>query len=87
MQAKRKTMIVVGSAQGISAGVTSAFIERGYQRRRQPAQHHSIHLRREREGKHDSSFELTEPEVGLRDVLRAEILALDAVPALVGRAG
>jgi len=30
MQAKRKTMIVTGAAKGIGAGVTSAFIERGY---------------------------------------------------------
>jgi NAD(P)-dependent dehydrogenase (short-subunit alcohol dehydrogenase family) len=30
MQTKRKTMIVTGAAQGIVAGVTNAFIERGY---------------------------------------------------------
>jgi NAD(P)-dependent dehydrogenase (short-subunit alcohol dehydrogenase family) len=30
MQAKRKTMIVTGAGQGIGAGVTNAFIERGY---------------------------------------------------------
>jgi NAD(P)-dependent dehydrogenase (short-subunit alcohol dehydrogenase family) len=30
MQTKRKTMIVTGAAKGIGAGVTSAFIERGY---------------------------------------------------------
>src|SRR5271163_1162202 len=30
MQAKRKTMIVTGAARGIGAGVTNAFIERGY---------------------------------------------------------
>lgn len=30
MQLKRKTMIVTGAAKGIGAGVTSAFIERGY---------------------------------------------------------
>jgi len=30
MQTKRKTMIVTGAARGIGAGVTSAFIERGY---------------------------------------------------------
>jgi NAD(P)-dependent dehydrogenase (short-subunit alcohol dehydrogenase family) len=30
MQTKRKTMIVTGAAQGIGAGVTKAFIERGY---------------------------------------------------------
>lgn len=30
MQIKRKTMIVTGAAQGIGAGVTNAFIERGY---------------------------------------------------------
>src|SRR5580700_4677446 len=30
MQVKRKTMIVTGAAQGIGAGVTKAFIERGY---------------------------------------------------------
>jgi NAD(P)-dependent dehydrogenase (short-subunit alcohol dehydrogenase family) len=30
MQAKRKTMIVTGAAKGIGAGVTNAFIERGY---------------------------------------------------------
>lgn len=30
MQSKRKTMIVTGAAKGIGAGVTSAFIERGY---------------------------------------------------------
>ncbi len=30
MQMKRKTMIVTGAAKGIGAGVTSAFIERGY---------------------------------------------------------
>jgi NAD(P)-dependent dehydrogenase (short-subunit alcohol dehydrogenase family) len=30
MQTKRKTMIVTGAAQGIGAGVTNAFIERGY---------------------------------------------------------
>jgi NAD(P)-dependent dehydrogenase (short-subunit alcohol dehydrogenase family) len=30
MQTKRKTMIVTGAAEGIGAGVTNAFIERGY---------------------------------------------------------
>src|SRR5271154_1019094 len=30
MQTKRKTMIVTGAAKGIGAGVTYAFIERGY---------------------------------------------------------
>jgi NAD(P)-dependent dehydrogenase (short-subunit alcohol dehydrogenase family) len=30
MQAKGRTMIVTGAAQGIGAGVTNAFIERGY---------------------------------------------------------
>jgi len=30
MQVKRKTMIVTGAGQGIGAGVTNAFIERGY---------------------------------------------------------
>src|SRR6266404_5919809 len=30
MHAKRKTMIVTGAGQGIGAGVTNAFIERGY---------------------------------------------------------
>jgi NAD(P)-dependent dehydrogenase (short-subunit alcohol dehydrogenase family) len=30
MQIKRKTMIVTGAAKGIGAGVTNAFIERGY---------------------------------------------------------
>ena len=30
MQTKRKTMIVTGAAKGIGAGVTKAFIERGY---------------------------------------------------------
>src|SRR5580658_7461795 len=30
MLAKRKTMIVTGAGQGIGAGVTNAFIERGY---------------------------------------------------------
>ncbi len=30
MQEKRKTMIVTGAGQGIGAGVTNAFIERGY---------------------------------------------------------
>jgi NAD(P)-dependent dehydrogenase (short-subunit alcohol dehydrogenase family) len=30
MQAKSKTMIVTGASQGIGAGVTKAFIERGY---------------------------------------------------------
>ena len=30
MQTKRKTMIVTGAAKGIGAGLTSAFIERGY---------------------------------------------------------
>src|SRR3984957_468182 len=30
MQVKRKTMIVTGASQGIGAGVTKAFIERGY---------------------------------------------------------
>jgi NAD(P)-dependent dehydrogenase (short-subunit alcohol dehydrogenase family) len=30
MQTKRKTMIVTGAAKGIGAGVTTAFIERGY---------------------------------------------------------
>ena len=30
MQTKRKTMIVTGASQGIGAGVTNAFIERGY---------------------------------------------------------
>ncbi len=30
MHAKRKTMIVTGAGQGIGAGVTDAFIERGY---------------------------------------------------------
>ena len=30
MQMKRRTMIVTGAAKGIGAGVTSAFIERGY---------------------------------------------------------
>src|ERR1700735_2453847 len=30
MQTKRRTMIVTGAAKGIGAGVTSAFIERGY---------------------------------------------------------
>ncbi len=30
MQTKRKTIIVTGAAKGIGAGVTSAFIERGY---------------------------------------------------------
>jgi NAD(P)-dependent dehydrogenase (short-subunit alcohol dehydrogenase family) len=30
MPAKRKTMIVTGAAKGIGAGVTNAFIERGY---------------------------------------------------------
>ena len=30
MQTKRKTMIVTGAAKGIGAGVTNAFIERGY---------------------------------------------------------
>src|SRR5580698_4821792 len=30
MQTKRKTMIVTGAAKGIGAGVTRAFIERGY---------------------------------------------------------
>jgi NAD(P)-dependent dehydrogenase (short-subunit alcohol dehydrogenase family) len=29
MQTKRKTMIVTGAGQGIGAGVTNAFIERG----------------------------------------------------------
>ena len=30
MQTKRKTMIVTGAAKGIGAGVTTAFIDRGY---------------------------------------------------------
>ena len=30
MQEKRKTIIVTGAGQGIGAGVTNAFIERGY---------------------------------------------------------
>ena len=30
MQTKRKTMIVTGAAKGVGAGVTNAFIERGY---------------------------------------------------------
>lgn len=30
MQAKRKTMIVTGAGRGIGAGVTNAFIDRGY---------------------------------------------------------
>jgi NAD(P)-dependent dehydrogenase (short-subunit alcohol dehydrogenase family) len=30
MQTKLKTMIVTGAAKGIGAGVTNAFIERGY---------------------------------------------------------
>ena len=30
MQAKRKTMVVTGASQGIGAGVTNAFIGRGY---------------------------------------------------------
>jgi NAD(P)-dependent dehydrogenase (short-subunit alcohol dehydrogenase family) len=30
MQTKRKTMIVTGTGKGIGAGVTNAFIERGY---------------------------------------------------------
>jgi NAD(P)-dependent dehydrogenase (short-subunit alcohol dehydrogenase family) len=30
MQAKPKTVIVTGASQGIGAGVTKAFIERGY---------------------------------------------------------
>jgi NAD(P)-dependent dehydrogenase (short-subunit alcohol dehydrogenase family) len=30
MQTKRKTMIVTGAAKGTGAGVTNAFIERGY---------------------------------------------------------
>jgi len=30
MQAKRKTMIVTGASQGIGAGVTKAFLGRGY---------------------------------------------------------
>ena len=30
MPTKRKTMIVTGAAKGIGAGVTNAFIERGY---------------------------------------------------------
>ena len=30
MHTKRKTMIVTGAAKGIGAGVTKAFIERGY---------------------------------------------------------
>ena len=30
MQVKRKTMIVTGASQGIGAGVTKAFINRGY---------------------------------------------------------
>src|ERR1700749_1924203 len=30
MQAKRKTMIVTGGGKGIGAGVSNAFIERGY---------------------------------------------------------
>jgi NAD(P)-dependent dehydrogenase (short-subunit alcohol dehydrogenase family) len=30
MQTKRKTIIVTGAAKGIGAGVTSAFVERGY---------------------------------------------------------
>src|SRR5580704_17469864 len=30
MQTKRKTMIVTGAAKGIGAGVTNAFLERGY---------------------------------------------------------
>ena len=30
MRTKRKTMIVTGAAKGIGAGVTNAFIERGY---------------------------------------------------------
>jgi len=30
MQTKRKTMIVTGAAKGIGAGITNAFIERGY---------------------------------------------------------
>ena len=30
METKRKTMIVTGAAKGIGAGVTNAFIERGY---------------------------------------------------------
>jgi len=30
MQIKRKTMIVTGAAKGIGAGVTNAFVERGY---------------------------------------------------------
>jgi NAD(P)-dependent dehydrogenase (short-subunit alcohol dehydrogenase family) len=30
MQTKRKTMVVTGAARGIGAGVTNAFIERGY---------------------------------------------------------
>ena len=30
IQARRKTMIVTGASQGIGAGVTKAFIERGY---------------------------------------------------------
>ena len=30
MQTKRKTMIVTGAAKGIGAGITNAFIDRGY---------------------------------------------------------
>ena len=30
MQVQRKTMIVTGASQGIGAGVTKAFIKRGY---------------------------------------------------------
>jgi NAD(P)-dependent dehydrogenase (short-subunit alcohol dehydrogenase family) len=30
MHTERKTMIVTGAAKGIGAGLTSAFIERGY---------------------------------------------------------
>jgi len=30
MQVNRKTMIVTGASQGIGAGVTKAFIKRGY---------------------------------------------------------
>src|SRR5580658_9893177 len=30
MQVKKKTMIVTGASQGIGAGVTKAFIKRGY---------------------------------------------------------
>jgi hypothetical protein len=33
MQTKRKTMIMTRAGQGLGAGVTNAFIERGYKRR------------------------------------------------------